>query len=182
MVIVAVCICFSAGCSYQNYVNDGLALRNEILLAEGCVFRAVITADYTDKVYTFDMQCEFDKLGNMHFTVLAPDVIAGITGNVSDEGGNLTFDEQILAFELLADGQLTPVSAPWVFMKSLRSGYIHSVARNKDNLQVCINDSYEEDALEVDIWLNVENQPEIVEILWQNRRILSLSISEFCIL
>ena len=170
------------GCSHQNFVEEGLTLRNKILSAEGCKFRSVITADYTDRVYTFEMLCEFDKSGNMHFTVTQPELISGIAGNIDAKGGKLTFDEQILAFELLADGQLTPVSAPWIFMKSLRSGYIHSVAQNDGALRLCINDSYEADALEVEIRLNSEYQPVYAEILWQNRRILSLSISEFCIL
>ncbi len=182
VLIVAVCLCLFIGCSPQDSVDDGLALRKEVLSAEICTFRAIITADYTDRVYTFEMLCEFDKSGNMHFTVSEPELISGITGNIDAKGGNLAFDEQILAFELLADGQLTPVSAPWIFMKSLRSGYIHSVARNNEGLQICLNDSYETDALEVDIRLNSEHQPVYAEILWKNRRILSLSISEFCIL
>lgn len=182
VLFVAVCMCLLSGCSHQDFVDEGLSLRDKILLAEGCRFRSVITADYTDRLYTFEMLCEFDKSGNMHFTVTQPELISGIAGKVDAIGGKLTFDDQILAFELLADGQLTPVSAPWIFMKSLRGGYIHSAAQNDGALQLCINDSYETDALEVDVRLNSEGQPVYAEILWKNRRILSLSISEFCIL
>lgn len=181
-IILVVCIVFLTGCSHQRDVNAGLALRDVILKADACTFRTVITADYIDRVYTFQIQCKFDKTGNMEFTVIEPELISGITGCITAESGKLTFDDQLLVFELLADGQLTPVSAPWVFMKALRSGYIHSFAQNDEVVQMCINDSYNSDALEVDIHLNAESHPFYAEILWMNRRILSLSISDFCIL
>ena len=156
-----------------------MELRGKILAAESCCFDTEITADYGDKIYIFSMDCQADAQGNLAFTVTAPETISGITGILSDSGGKLTFDDTALAFELMADDQLSPVSAPWIFMKTLRSGYITSAGMDEDSLLVGIEDSYDEDALHLDIWLDDSNLPLRAEILYDGRRILSLTVTNF---
>ena len=72
------------------------------------------------------MDCKADSSGNLTFTVVKPETISGITGTLSGDGGNLTFDDTALHFELMAENQLSPVSAPWILIKTLRNGYITS--------------------------------------------------------
>lgn len=163
-------------------MNTGLALRSSILNAAGCSLDAVITADYGNKTYTFAMGCQFDVHGNMSFAVREPQTIEGITGTVSTEGGALTFDDIALSFPLLADGQLSPVSAPWFFMKTLRSGYITSAGTADDQIRLIIDDSYEADALTVHIWLDENKTPVLGEIYWDSRRILTVEVNNFQIL
>lgn len=156
-----------------------MKLRQQLLQAEECSFKAVVVADYGDLLHTFSMHCNFDNLGNMTFTVEEPTSINGITGTVTNEKGFLTFADQVIAFPLLADGQLSPVSAPWVLMKSIRSGYINSSVREGELLHIYIDDSFEEDTLQLELWLNAENRPVQAEILYKNCRILSLKITDF---
>ena len=99
-----------------------MKLRSRILQASACVFRMDITADYEDQLHTFSMDCRMDSQGSVTFTVLKPDTIAGITGMLSGDGGGLTFEDTVLHFPMLADGRLSPVSAPWILMKTLRGG------------------------------------------------------------
>ena len=95
------------GCSNTNTTLDkATALRDEIERSEGCGFLATVTADYGDSVYTFSMDCTTDKEGNLTFAVTSPDTIAGITGKVSAAGGELTFDDKVLAFQTLRQRQL----------------------------------------------------------------------------
>ena len=94
-------------------------------------------------------------------------------------GGKLTFDGQALSFALLADEQVTPVSAPWLLIRTLRSGYLTSCGEEGGTVRVAIDDSYEEDALHLDIWLDENDSPQRGEILWQGRRILSVSVTNF---
>ena len=152
------------------------------LLGHSCSFDAEITADYGDKLHTFSVSCEGDSQGNLGFTIRAPESISGITGSVSKENGKLTFADTALAFPLLADGQVTPVSAPWLLLKTLQSGYLTSAGMEEDLLRLTINDSYEENALQLDIWLNDGNQPILADILYDGRRILALSVKNFQIL
>lgn len=157
-----------------------MALRAS-MIAKSMAFDAEITADYGDKTYTFSMVCQVDKEGKMTFEVTAPESIAGITGTVSAAGGHLTFDDKALAFELMADELLTPVSAPWILIKTLRSGYLTSCNEEGGQLRVAIDDSYEEDALHLDVWLDENDLPQAAEIYWQGRRLLTVNVKNFTI-
>ena len=143
-----------------------------------CSFQSVITADFGEQIYTFSMDCVCDADGVLRFTVTEPESIAGIQGEISGKGGKITFDEHALVFSLLADEQVSPVSAPWLLMKTLRSGYLTSCNQEEEFLRLTVNDSYEEDALTLDIWLR-DSLPVRGEILFRGKRILTVEVSDF---
>lgn len=181
--ILLLLVLLLSGCTgVRREIERGMQLRAKLLAAQGCSFDAEVTADYGDKIYTFTMICSADSRGNLAFTVSEPETIEGITGTISDEGGALTFDDTALQFDLMADDQISPVSAPWILLKTLRGGYLTSAAVEEELLRLTIDDSYEEDALQLDIWLNSEDIPVRSEILYDGRRILSLTVSNFQIL
>ena len=171
------------GCSMKNEEFDrAMLLRTSLINGAGCQFLAKITADYGDKTYTFSLSCETDKEGNLNFTVLEPDYIADIKGKITSHGGEITFDDVALGFELQTDDLLSPVSAPWILMRAIRGGYVRSCGKEGEYLRMTVDDSYQEDALMVDIWLNKENQPIWADIYEGNRCILSLEIEGYAIL
>lgn len=178
--IIAVMLC---GCSGGSDLTDrAMALRGKLQAASGCAFDATVTADYGDKTYTFAMGCRVDARGNLSFTVKEPESIAGISGVIDNSGGKLTFDDHMLAFPMLADGQVTPVSAPWLLYKTLIGGYLRSAAQEAELLHLQIDDSYEDHALQLDVWLGAGDLPVRSEVLFQNRRILTLLVENFQIL
>ena len=142
------------GCSGMDADMDRAMDIRAKILSQSIQFETDITADYGDKTYTFSAQCSADSKGNLTFTVLKPETISGISGSVSASGGKLTFDGKALSFPLLADNQITPVSAPWVLVKTLRSGYLTSCGMDGDLIRLAIDDSYADDALHLDIWLD----------------------------
>lgn len=167
------------GCMGNNKALDTMMDLRADLLSASCSFYADVTADYGDKLYTFGMYCEGDSRGNLGFQVTEPDTIAGIAGAVTAKEGKLTFDDTVLTFPLLADDQITPVSAPYLLLKTLRGGYVRSAGQDGELIRVTVDDSYEEDALQLDIWLNGENQPVRAEMVYDGRRILSMTITDF---
>ena len=169
------------GCSQKNKaMEQGLKLRNRLLGSSECAFDVDITADYGDKTHSFSLQCRGDNQ-SIQFTVTKPDSIAGITGTLDGTDGALTFGETALCFPLLADNQVTPVSAPWLLMKTLRTGPITSAGAAGEFARLSMDDSYSDDALHLDIWLNQENLPVKGEILFRERKILSLDVKNFTI-
>lgn len=158
-----------------------MALRAK-LLAGGCTFDVKITADYLTETAEFDLACEADGNGDVAFTVTAPESIAGISGKLAQNTGKLTFEDTAVAFSMLADGEISPVSAPWILVRTLQSGYLTSCGTEGELLRVAIDDSYEADALHLDIWLTGEDKPCRAEVTWKNTRILSLEITNFTIL
>ena len=158
-----------------------MKLRADLLGCLECSFDVTITADYGDKLHTFAMQCQTTGHGDLQFTVLQPETIAGITGEISSGEGKLTFDDTVLYFPLLADEQVTPVSAPWILVKTLLGGYLSSANQEDDLLHLTIYDSYEEDALQMEIWLDGKDIPVCAEILYGGRRIVTMSVENFSI-
>lgn len=180
--VILIFLVLLTGCSHSaSEIERGMALRGRLLQASSCSFDADITADYGEKIYTFSMTCEADARGGIRFTVTAPESIAGITGTVADDGGKLTFDDTALQFDLMADDQVTPVSAPWILLKTLRGGYLTSACTEECLLRLTVDDSYEDEALHLDIWLNQEDIPLRADILYDCKRILSLNVNHFTI-
>ena len=177
------CLFLLTGCNGQSKEMDrAMALRRKLLSAQGCSFEAEITADYGDKLHTFAMSCQADAQGNLTFSVTEPETVAGIAGSIGGEGGKLTFDGTVLHFELLTDDQISPISAPWILLKTLRGGYLTSACQEDQLLRLTIDDSYDEDALKLDIWLDGQDKPVRADILFRERRILSLNLTKFEIL
>lgn len=174
------CVIFLlAGCGTGDGGMDRALNLRVKLQNTAFAFQAVITADYGDKTYSFAMDCKADKEGNVNFEVVQPESIAGITGKVSQGSGKLTFDDQVLAFDILADDLISPVSGPWVLVKTLRSGYLTSCGEEGGALRLAVDDSYENDALHLDIWLDEQDLPQRCEVLWQGRRLLSMEVKNF---
>ena len=171
-----------SGCSKtDDSLDRAMALRTK-MLSKGASFDAKIVADYGDRQHTFAMTCTVDNQGNLSFTVIEPESIAGITGKVSGSGGKLTYEGHILSFGLMADGLVSPVSGPWVLIKTLRSGYLTSCTKEGEYLRVSIDDSYDADALHLDVWLGAEDLPVNAEVFWQGRRLLSIAVTNFKLL
>ena len=179
--ILSVIILLS-GCSKgSDALGRAVALRNKLLSSNGCNFQANVTADYGEKIYVFSLECETDKNGDLSFQVSAPATISGISGKITGAGGSIHFDDVVLAFPTIADGQVTPVTAPWLFVKTLRSGYLKDCSLNSDGFSVSIDDSYSDEAFQLNIHTKGDT-PASAEIFWKSRRILTISIENFLIL
>ena len=178
-----VVVCLLSGCNNgQNDIKQAMDLRKHILESQGCTFQATVTADYDKTIYTFQMDCTIDSNGLLQFTVTDPDTISGITGNISKVQSSLTFDDKVLAFPLLSEGLPTPVSGPWLFINALRSGYLTGCSNDEGKLAIYLNDSYEENPLHLQIHTDEKCCPIYAEVIWQDRRVLSMDIRGFIIL
>ena len=171
------------GCTGKRAEMDRImTLRAKLLGSEGCAFTAHITADYGDSIQEFTLYCEGTNDGDLGFRVEAPETLTGITGRFKGNEGMLTFDDVVLSFPLLADDQITPVSGPWIFLKTLLGGYLTACTVEDDLLHLTVNDSYEEDALQMELWLSSEDVPVHGEIIYDGRRIVTMQIENFQIL
>lgn len=169
------------GCMGSNQeLEESLALRSKILGANTVTFEAEISADYGDRVEEFSMECRTDSAGKLRFTVSEPEEISGISGSVAGEAGTLEFDDTVLAFPLMAQERISPVSGPWLMMKALRTGYITACAREGEALRLTVDDSYADDALTLEIWIEGD-EVDCCEIAWRGKRALAMEIESFVI-
>ena len=148
-------------------------------MEQGCSFRVDITADYLDSLLTFTLDCVVDAEGTLDFTVVSPKEIAGIRGKIQAGQGRLVFADTVLSVPLLAEGELSPLSGPWVLISTLRGGYMVSAGKEGELLRLSVNDSYAENALRLEVWLDTSMVPQNAEIYRQGRRALSMTIKDF---
>ena len=171
------------GCAVSpDPVKEGMNLRQRILNSSGCEFDAVIIASYSDCSYTFTLDCMTDASGDLTFTVKDPESISGISGTVTSAGGDLRFDDTVLGFDPVADGLLSPVGTPWLFMKVLRGGYLHAVQEEESGLCLILDDTYRSEDVRAEIMVNTDLVPTQCEIYWKGKRYLSMDVRNFVFL
>ena len=178
-VLLLFCCLFSGCTSEEKLLNQALDLRKAVIEANSCSFSAIITADYGNELYTFRMNCEADNTGMLRFIVTDPETISGISGHISNDSAALSFDETILAFPKIADEQLSPISAPWLFLNSLRGGYLTGYGKEEEGYCIYIDDTYEENALHLQIYTDEASIPIRAEFIYKDQRILSIDIKDF---
>jgi len=174
-------VVFLSGCSSDGLMEETLTMRSTLLGAQECNFTCSIIADYSDSLEQFVLDCQGRQDGTLLFSVAEPESIRGITGAVDADEGAMTFDDEILAFPLMADDRISPISAPWILVNTLKSGYITAVVREDDLLHLSINDTYADDALELEVWLNEIGTPINAEISWKGIRMVSMEIENWTI-
>ena len=180
---LVLCVCVLCGCSAETEpVDRAMDLRNALLSCRECTFSSVISADYGERIDTFQLDCSTNAEGIMTFTVTDPETIRGIGGIFSEEGGSIFYDDKVLAFPMLANDQLIPVSTPWIFLNALKSGYINGCSREGEGICIYLDDCFENAFLRVEVITDSENTPIHTDIYWNQKRILSADIRNFNLL
>ena len=178
--VLMMCLCLLlGGCGGRSQgVSPAIAFRASLVQAGGCSFRAELTADYGDYVVPFALDCETEVNGPTHFTVVAPETLAGITAAVDETGGTVTYDGLMMDFGLLANGRLAPAAGPAVVAYCGSSAYLAAGGEEEGRFRATYEKDYEEKMLKVDTWFE-NGIPIYAEVCYNGQRILNLTISEF---
>ena len=100
-----------------------LAVRGEYLAMERCAAEVAVTADYGQRVYEFLLSAAVDGEETV-LTLREPELAAGITARIGEEGGALEYDGLALDTGPLDGDGLSPVSA----LSALLSEYMAECA------------------------------------------------------
>ena len=100
-----------------------LAVRGEYLAMERCAAEVEITADYGQRVYEFLLSAAVDGEETV-LTLREPELAAGSTARISEEGGVLEYDGLALETGPLDGDGLSPVSALPALLSAARSEYM----------------------------------------------------------
>lgn len=170
---------FLWGCKSQDsHLSGAIEFRSKLVQAQGCAFQAAVTADFETEILRFLLDCDTDAQGNVSFTLLEPETLAGITATVSKGGGKITYDGLSVDFGLLAQESIAPAAAPALILDSWISGYILSAGETEGLYVVSYEQEFEGMLLEVESIFKNE-LPISAEICYNDRRILAVQISEF---
>lgn len=161
-------------------LERAMDFRARLLGAEGCSFLGQVTADYGQEVHSFTLSCDVSSQGVVSFTVTAPQSISGITGSITGTEGRLQFSDTVLPFSPLAEGELSPVAAPWVIWQSWYTGYISICGQETGAVRMTVESVFREKPLVVETWLGDEfGLPLSAEICYNGHKLLSMTLSDF---
>jgi len=167
-----------AACGSDNTVR-ARSLREKLLTEKGCAFSVAVTADYTTEQYDFSMDCTWSREAGVVFTVTSPETVSGITGTLAENGGELTFDDKVLAFQYMADGQISPVQVPYVIMHTLTGGYFKTCTVGSGKYCLDADCTYRENSIAMSLWLSEDSIPQNGELFWEGNRIVSFTVEGF---
>lgn len=174
LLLPLILVLFFTGCGQGN-TPRGMSLRQRMNDSNGCAFTAEVRAYIGKEEYVFSMDCECGNSDAVTFTVTAPESLSGITGELSSGSGSLTFDGQALAFPMLAQGTMSPISSVWVLLHALRGGYL----TDEGTEGLTIDETYQGVPLRLSVTLDNEDMPTFTEIFQDGERILSLALTNF---
>lgn len=183
-ILVLILLMFSS-CTKEGQHSElqpAMDFRAGLLNSGGAQFTAEVTADYGEEVYTFTLDCKYVTDGTTEIDVAAPDTLCGIKAQIENDTGRLTFFDTELTFGTLADGTVTPLSAPAVLGRCWQSAYIASSGKEEKTLRVSYEDGFDADQLLVDTWFSQKGIPIYAEICYNESCVLKLTISDFSLL
>lgn len=183
-ILLATILLFSACAKdgQNSELQPAIDFRAKLLNAGGASFTAEVTADYGEEVYTFTLACRYQTDGKTEITVTAPDTLSGIRAQIENDTGRLTFFDTELTFGTLADGNITPLSAPAVLGRVWQSAYIAASGKEDKNLRVSYEDGNDTDQLLADTWFSQKGIPIYAELCYNEICVLRLNISDFSFL
>lgn len=163
----------------NDELQSAMDFRAKLLNSGGAAFVADVTADYGDEVYSFTLDCVYSADGMTEITVTAPDTLSGIRAQIENDTGKLSFGDTELSFGTLANGLVTPLSAPAVLGRCWQNAYISCAGKEEKNLRVSYSDGYEANQLLADTWFSAKMIPIYAELCYNDTCILKLTISDF---
>lgn len=121
------CLCLLlTGCGRsrgQSACEDFAARLND---AGGLSFTAKVRAEYEHKTARFTLRYE-EASGEGRVTVLAPELIRGVSARVAPGGATLEYDSVVLDTGSLDSFGLSPMSSLPALLHALRAGHVDSV-------------------------------------------------------
>lgn len=149
---------------------DNLAaqIRAEYLNVTGWQSQVALRVDYGERVYDFTLDASWQKDGESVFTVVEPELIAGITARLSKDGGVLEYDGMSLSTGPISDGGMEPLEAVPFLMDELTQGYMASCSYETEGearqLRVLCRDPDREEGTGPECALYFD--PESHDLLW----------------
>lgn len=168
-----------SGCAKEDkYEQKALNFRTEMMEQQSCDFTADINASFSNKEYEFTVQVQYAPEETI-VTVISPEAIAGISASVSNSGAELCYDGAELMLGQLADGQVSPMSVPWLLAQCWLGEYISAYGADGELSRITYLKGYADEELTVDTWFDDNDVPVYAEVTYGSDRYISVKIRDF---
>jgi hypothetical protein len=163
-----------------------LAIRTEYLAMTACSATVDMTADYGQRVYEYTLSVSWQKGGETVLTVLAPEIIAGITARIQDGSTYLEYDGASLETGPLAAEGFSPLEAVPTLLDAIFSGYIAEcdleTVGETEQLWICCRDPESDPGTgtETALWFDADSHALArAELLSDGCTVLQCELTDF---
>lgn len=174
--ILVLCLLLS-GCGSSSAIKNAYREFSAALSeTESLYFTAAVRAEYEHKTARFTLEYAEDESGGT-VTVLAPELIAGVSAHIEPDSTSLQYDGIMLDTGDLDDFGLSPMSSLPMLIQSLKGGYLDSFWEEdgKTVYQLIPNDN-----LICTVWFNPSDMsPVRAELITDGRVTVYIDISEW---
>ena len=176
LILLLLCAALLSGCGKNRGESDFRAFSERLNALDALSFTAQVRAEYEHKTARFALSYTEDAEGG-RVTVIAPELIQGVTARVSPGGSTLEYDTVVLDTGSLDAFGLSPLSSLPVMLRALRTGHVDSVWEEDGKLVVMLES---DDALRCCVWFSKgEMRPVRAELSTDGRVTVYLDISDW---
>lgn len=174
--LIVVCLLLS-GCGSGGEMKKAYRdFSAELSQADSLSFTAAVRAEYEHKTARFTLSYSEDEEGG-RVTVLAPELIAGVTANVGPDSTSLEYNGVMLDTGALDNFGLSPMSALPVLVQAMREGSMDSFWAEDGKLAYQL---VADDGLICTVWFEAEEMlPLRAELICDGRVTVYAEISDW---
>ena len=173
---IFLCILLLTACGKTRREGDYRAFAERLNSLDGLSFTAQVRAEYEHKTARFGLSYEEDGEGG-RITVLAPELIRGVSARVKPGSSTLEYDSVVLDTGSLDSFGLSPMSSLPAMLRAMRLGHVDSIWEEDGKTVVTLEP---DDELRCTVWLSKPDMhPLRAELITDGRVTVYIEISDW---
>ena len=172
--LIALCLTLS-GCGTGSAKAGFEELSGRVESCDELSFTADVRAEYEHKTARFTLSYREDEDGGL-VTVLAPELIAGVSARIEPGTTKLEYDSVVLDTGSLDNFGLSPLSSMPLLVQSIRAGHPESYRTEGDFTVIELEP---DDGLRCTVWFDKDMTPARAELARDGQVIIYIEIKDW---
>ena len=173
---IFLCVLLLTACGKGRGEDDYRAFAERLNKLESLSFTAQVRAEYEHKTARFGLSYEEDGEGG-RVTVLAPELIRGVSASVKPGSSTLEYDSVVLDTGSLDSFGLSPLSSLPAMLRAMRLGHVDSIWEEDGKTVVMLEP---DDELRCTVWFSKPDMhPLRAELITDGRVRVYIDISDW---
>jgi outer membrane lipoprotein-sorting protein len=175
---ILLCALLLSACGKNHGESDFKAFSERLNALESLSFTAQVRAEYEHKTARFGLSYEEDSEGG-RVTVLAPELIRGVSARVKPGSSTLEYDSVVLDTGSLDSFGLSPLSSLPAMLRAMRLGHVDSIWDEDGKTVVMLEP---DDELRCSVWFSMPDmRPLRAELSTDGRVTVFIEISDWTV-
>lgn len=171
-----ICVLLLSACGKSRGESEFRTFSEHLNVLDSLSFNAQVRAEYEHKTARFALRYEEDGEGG-RVTVLAPELIRGVSARVKPGSSTLEYDSVVLDTGSLDSFGLSPLSSLPAMLRAMRLGHVDSVWEEDGKTVVLLEP---DDALRCTVWFSKgDMRPMRAELITDGRVTVFVDISDW---